>query len=101
MLGIFWKKTTSNAALIAALSSALLSLLMKVYWPTLPFMDRVGVVFICCIAIAVIVSLLENKNTTSDLSSTINGQLFATTKGYNIVSLGVIAVLTGLYSTWW
>jgi len=101
MLGIFWKKTTSNAALIAALSSAVLSLLMKVYWPTLPFMDRVGVVFICCIAIAVIVSLLENKNTTSDLSSTINGQLFVTTKGYNIVSLGVIAVLTGLYSTWW
>ena len=101
MLGIFWNKTTSNAALIAAISSEVLYLLMKIYWPTLPFMDRVGVVFICCIAIAVIVSLLENKNTTSDLSSTINGQLCVTTKGYNIVSLGVIAVLTGLYSTWW
>ena len=100
MLGIFWSKTTSNAALVAALSSALLSLALKVYWPSLPFMDRVGVVFVCCIIIAIIVSLVDKKNLGSYISSPTN-YTFSTTKSYNVISLGVIVVLTSLYTTWW
>ena len=49
MLGLFWSRTTATAALISAVISAVLSLLLKVYWSELPFMDRVGLVFLLCI----------------------------------------------------
>ena len=51
MLGLFWSRTTATAALISAITSAVLSLLLKVYWPDLPFMDRVGLVFLLCVAV--------------------------------------------------
>ena len=50
MLGLFWSRTTATAALLSAVGSAALSLLLKLYWPDLPFMDRVGLVFILCVA---------------------------------------------------
>lgn len=99
-LGIFWSRTTSNGALVAALSSVLLSLLFKLYYPELPFMDRVGLVFILCILITVVVSLLEGENKTSDTpgASKIS---FVTDNSYNIVSLCVAAIVASLYAVWW
>ncbi|MCV6604040.1 MAG: sodium/sugar symporter, partial [Porticoccaceae bacterium] len=44
LLGMFWKKTTATAALSAAVGSFVLSLLGRLFWPELPFMDRVGLV---------------------------------------------------------
>jgi SSS family solute:Na+ symporter len=59
LLGMFWKPCTAEAAMVAALGSALLSLVLKVALPSLPFMDRVGVVFVACLMIAVAVSLVR------------------------------------------
>ena len=61
LLGIFWKKTTSLAALVAAVSSAVLSFALKLLWPELPFIDRVGVVFLLCAAIAVAISVVQGS----------------------------------------
>ncbi|MEL0038058.1 MAG: sodium/sugar symporter, partial [Halieaceae bacterium] len=52
LLGMFWRKTTASAALMAAVGSALLSVSFKIWMPELPFIDRVGVVFLLCAGIA-------------------------------------------------
>ncbi|MDH3895293.1 MAG: sodium/sugar symporter, partial [Chromatiales bacterium] len=59
ILGIFWKRTTANGALGTALGSAIFSVALKLFWPELPFIDRVGLVFLLCIATGMIISLSQ------------------------------------------
>lgn len=97
--GMFWKKTTANAGLCAAIGSFVLSLVLKYSWPTLPFMDRVGIVFLSCLAIAVVISLIENK--TQEKAIDLDNVSFKTTGGFNIATVAVIAILIAFYSAWW
>ena len=57
LLGMFWKRPLQMPALAAAVGSFLLSLAGRLFWPELPFMDRVGLVFIACLLLAVVLSL--------------------------------------------
>lgn len=97
--GMFWKKTTANAGLAAAIGSFVLSIVFKYAWPTLPFMDRVGIVFLSCLAIAVVVSLFENK--VQDNAVDLDGVSFKTTAGFNVSTVAVVAILIAFYSAWW
>ena len=47
LMGIFWKQTTADGALAMALGSAALSIALKLFWPALPFIDRVGWCLFC------------------------------------------------------
>jgi SSS family solute:Na+ symporter len=98
-LGIFWKSATANSALVAAIGSAVLSLLFKLLWPQLPFMDRVGAVFLICIALAVVVSIVENKAQSGAID--LDGIDFSTTKDFNMAGVGLTLILVALYVTWW
>lgn len=99
IFGMFWKRTTVAAALAAAIGSAVLSLLLKLAWPTLPFIDRVGLVFLICTAIIIGLSLLNKQVQPNAIKlDTIN---FASGKGFNIASIGIILILVALYATWW
>jgi len=99
MLGLFWSRTTATAALIAAIASAALSLLFKLYWPELPFMDRVGLVFVLCIAIGVFWSLLRPRAQTGFVDPA--GVSFATTQGFNLSAIVVTLILVFFYTVWW
>ncbi len=99
-LGMFWKKATANAGLAAALGSAVFSLGFKFLLPELPFMDRVGLVFILCIVLAVVVSLAENKGEDKNAVN-LDGISFASSKGFNISTVAVTLILVGFYTTWW
>jgi len=100
LLGMFWDKATANAGLCAAIGSALFSVVIKFAWPELPFMDRVGLVFLACLAVAVAVSLLENqgKHKNAVILADIN---FGTSKGFNVATLAVSLLLVSFYTTWW
>ncbi len=100
LLGMFWSKTSAAGAIAAAISSAALSFALKMLWPALPFIDRVGVVFLSCLAICIAVSFL-NKNDTEDSAVDLEGIDFSTTSGFNIATTGVILILIALYATWW
>ena len=100
VLGMFWKQTTANGGLCAALGSFVLSILFRQLWPELPFIDRVGVVFLLCVAVAVIVSLAEKKGAHENAVDL--GEVeFSTTRGFNISSLAVVCLLIAFYSAWW
>ena len=99
ILGLFYKKTTANAALVAAVGSAVFSLAFKFIFPELPFMDRVGLVFVLCIALAIGISHLEGGK--GEKGVDLSGISFDTKSTFNLASVGCVLILTGLYAAWW
>ena len=100
LLGFFWKRATAHSALAAAIASAVLSLLFKLLWPALPFMDRIGLVFILCVAIAVCVTLLENSGEQTNAIN-LKEVEYSTSRGFNLSALVITLILIGFYTTWW
>ena len=100
VLGMFWKRTTALGALLAALGSAVFSLLFKVYLPEMPFMNRVGWVFLACVAVAVIVSLLQGGKTQAKAIH--HEEIdFRTHTLFNVAAGLIAVILIGLYWLWW
>ena len=100
LLGLFWKRANEAGAIAAAVASVGLSYLLKILWPALPFLDRMGVVFLIALALAVIVSLARPVRAERNLI-TREGVSFTTSAGFNVASVAVIAILIALYATWW
>lgn len=100
LLGLFWKRATEAGAIAAAVSSVLLSWLAKVYAPDFPFINRMGVVFLIALALAVVVSLVTRPRGKADLIVT-EDVSFRTPASFNIGAAGVILILIALYATWW
>ncbi|MGY6522279.1 MAG: sodium/sugar symporter [Mongoliitalea sp.] len=101
LLGVFWKKTTSNAALTGAALSIPLSVVLKVYWPDLPFLDRMGVVFLTLVGLMVIISLIEGKGKDHPKSIEIDKSLFTTSPGFKIGAFFIMVITTALYILFW
>ncbi|PKM06840.1 MAG: sodium transporter [Gammaproteobacteria bacterium HGW-Gammaproteobacteria-4] len=100
VLGLFWKRANEAGALAAAIGSFGLSIVLKMAWPELPFIDRVGLVFLLALALAVAVSLFTPGAPGKDFIRT-DDVRYGTTFGFNMGSLGVIAILTALYAAFW
>ena len=100
MLGLFWRRATEAGALIGAVASFVISLLLKYAAPQIPFMDRMLIVFVIALVLAVIVSLIRpqlsaaNRIVTRDVD-------YRTTRGFNVAAIGVVMILVALYATWW
>lgn len=98
LAGFFYKRATANGALAAALGSFIFSTLLKIFCPFLPWMDRMGIVFLLCCALIV---LLENRAQAHDTRFAVQASLFRTSKLFNILSCIIIAILIGFYWLWW
>lgn len=99
--GVFWKKTTSNAALVGAALSIPLSVVLKIVFPVLPFLDRMGVVFLVLAALMIIISLVEGKGKDHPNSIEINAELFSTSTGFKIGAILIAGIIAGLYTIFW
>jgi solute:Na+ symporter, SSS family len=100
LLGMFWERCTATGALVAAIASAALSFALKFLWPSLPFMDRVGIVFLACLALAVILSLLQSQHDPA-LRVELKQIDYSTSVAFNLSALVITAILIALYATWW
>ncbi len=100
LLGMFWERCTASGALAAAVGSAVLSFLLKVFWPALPFMDRVGLVFVLCLGLAITLSLLQPRRSTA-LRVELKQIDYSTSRSFNIAALLVTAILIALYTAFW
>jgi solute:Na+ symporter, SSS family len=100
LLGLFWKRATEAGALAATIGSFALSVTIKALWPELPFMDRMAVVFVLALLLAVVCSLLWPAAAVVNRIQTV-GVGFRTSAGFNIGAAGVIVILIALYTAWW
>ena len=117
ILGFFWKRTTSNAALFALIGGVTFSVLSK-YIPTwtgvndcifytafldgdvymIPFMDRMGWVFIFCVVSMVLISLADPESKNNPKGLEIDAKMFKLEPtfilGAVIVVMGIVALYT-------
>ena len=100
IFGLFWKRTTPNSVLWAAIVSIPLSLVFKVLMPGLPFMNRWVVVFLIIALMIIIISLLESSKD-DPKGIQINRKLFHTGNAFNIGAIGIFTILAVLYTIFW
>ncbi|HBS31763.1 MAG TPA: sodium transporter, partial [Parvularcula sp.] len=100
LLGMFVKRATEIGAIGAVVGSFALSIALKLLAPEMPFIDRVGVVFIACLAIGVALSYLQ-KPASEAMVVDLGGVSFRTSAGFNIGAVAVTAILIAFYATWW
>jgi SSS family solute:Na+ symporter len=100
LLGMFWDRCTAAGALVAAVGSAALSFALKIYWPALPFMDRVGLVFLACMAVAAAISLAQPRPD-AKMRVDLKNIDYSTSAGFNAGAAVVVAILVALYALWW
>ena len=61
-LGLLWKRASGPAAVVAAIGTFVFSIAFKFLLPDVPFMLRMGYVFLCLVAIFIPMSLYGKKN---------------------------------------
>jgi solute:Na+ symporter, SSS family len=90
--GLFWRRASANAALWTAILTIPMGVLFKILSPEMPFILRIGYVFIVLSFVMVGISLLDKKHTVDN----VDGK--ASAKGMIGVGIRIIAVsmLTGL-----
>lgn len=101
MFGFFWKKTTSGAALAAAALTIPLSGILKVMFPLLPFIDRMGIVFLLLSLVIVVVSLIQGKGKDHPNGIEITKGLFKTSTKFKIGAILISGIIAALYITFW
>ena len=100
VLGMFWSRATTAGAFVGAVGSVVLSIAYKFLAPEIPFMNRVGYVFLICLAAAIAVSLMfPRKVQTSTIDVT--DVDYSTSTSFNIASVIVVGILVFLYATFW
>jgi SSS family solute:Na+ symporter len=122
ILGFFWKRTTSNAALFATIGGFVFSLIFKLL-PRfadlsflastgfskdngtgdyeIPFLDRMGFVFILCIIGMSIITNIENRNGVKPKGLEIDRSMFKLHPAFTAGALLVCGILAALYIIYW
>ncbi|MBD2715335.1 sodium/sugar symporter [Microvirga sp. STR05] len=122
ILGFFWKRTTSTAALFATIGGFLLSVLLK-FLPNImdlswlapmgfavpnaagiyeiPFLDRMGFVFLICVATMVIISVFETNRGVKTNGLEVDSSMFRPQRSFTIGAMVIVTILTALYTIYW
>lgn len=122
IMGFFWKKTTSNAALFATIGGFAFSVLLK-FLPgmmdlsslasigfakandagvfEIPFLDRMGFVFLFCVLGMWLISIIENPKGEKSNALEVDTSLFKVSNGFLVGSLIIVGLLVALYTMFW
>lgn len=126
ILGFFWKKTTSNAALFATVGGFVLSVMFK-FLPNfvnleflsstgfsklveqrdgsmlyeIPFLDRMGFVFIICLVVMYVISIIEARRGVVTNGLEIEKEMFKTNKAFAVGAIIVCGLIVALYTIYW
>jgi len=121
ILGFFWKKTTSNAALFATIGGFVFSFVLKILpgymnlqWLAstgfstlkdgiyeIPFLDRMGFVFLFCVIGMYIISMWENRNGIIPHGLEVDKSMFKVNNSFAVGALIIMGVLAALYTYFW
>lgn len=126
IMGFFWKKTSSNAAMFATIGGFVLSVILK-FLPgfmnleflystgfatlveqedgtslyEIPFLDRMGFVFAICVALMILISLYDAKKGVKVKGLEVDTSMFKVSNGFAVGAMIICGVLVALYSIFW
>ena len=100
VFGMFWKKATANAALWAAILTIPFGFGVELLFPGIPFIDRMGIVFILLSLLIIVLSLAGGKGNDPKSIDLPKG-IFSTGPVFNIFAIGVCAILAVVYYIFW
>jgi SSS family solute:Na+ symporter len=132
ILGFFWKKTTPNAALFAMIGGFAMSIFLKflpnwadlsslysIGWAApnaegiyeIPFLDRMGIVFVVCVVGMIIISLAAPLKVRVAPAGTlpenvphaleVDSSMFKPSLGFTVAALIICGILAALYTIFW
>ncbi|WP_417368690.1 sodium/sugar symporter [Gelidibacter japonicus] len=103
LLGLFWKKTTNNAAIWGAILSIPIALILK-FAPIdalEPWMHQMGITALLTMIIIVVLSYLQTKGADDPKGIEITKDLFKTTPLFNVGAMVVCLITAVLYALFW
>jgi SSS family solute:Na+ symporter len=122
ILGFFWKKTTSNAALFATIGGFVFSVVLKflpgwidlsslntIGWSVpvasgiyeIPFLDRMAIVFLLCITGMYFISVYENKKGIVPKGLEVDASMFKVSTSFAVGALIILTMLVAFYWAFW
>ena len=108
LLGLFWKKTTANAAMAGALLTIPISTVLKFLpvwtngaFPDFPFLDRMSITFVSIVLVMIAMSLINPKKENDTHTIEVDKSMFRITTGFAIGSIIIMGILLALYTVFW
>jgi SSS family solute:Na+ symporter len=101
LMGLFWKKATSKAAIIGVVASIPVALLLKLSVVDLPFMDQMFYTMLITMAIIVGVSMTSSADEEDPKGISLTSKTFHTNATFNIGTYVILIVLVILYVVFW
>lgn len=126
ILGFFWKKTSSNAAMFATIGGFILSVIFK-FLPRfmnleflsssgfatlveqedktmlyeIPFLDRMGFVFAICVLLMIVISNIDAKRGKLGKGLEIDSSMFKVSNAFAVGTMIITGILVALYTIFW
>ncbi len=101
VLGFFWRRTTATAALLGALATIPTGMLLENLLVGLPFLHRMGYVFLTLVALMLVVSEIDVKGRQHVKRIEVDPSMFRTSRGFALGALLLVGVLAALYIAYW
>jgi SSS family solute:Na+ symporter len=108
LLGFLWKRATSAAALMAAILTIPLSVVLKFLpvwtngaFPDYPFLDRMTIVFVVLVVLMVLMSLLDKKSREQRRIIEIDTRMFRCSNSFIAGAVIIVGILAALYTVFW
>ncbi|MDQ8052410.1 MAG: sodium/solute symporter [Pedobacter sp.] len=107
MLGLFWKRTSTAAALTAAIFTIPISTVLKFLpiwtngsFPDLPFLNRMEITFVLVVLMMVVISLAKPKTSSSAFVPPERSD-FKVGTSFIVLSVIISGILAALYTVYW
>ena len=100
LLGMFAQRTNSAGAFAALIISVVVSIALKFGAPDLQFVNRIWGVFLLCMLAGIVVSRFTAAPEAERILPLGDVQM-KTTRGFDLSSILIIAILVALYAVFW
>ena len=121
LLGFFWKRTTTSAAVAGIVGGLILSILFNSYIPQwfghetwmytaylndkgvyeIPFLTSMGWIFFISVVLMVVLSLLDPSSKNNPKAIQYDRSMFKVSNGMLAMILVIIGIITALYARFW
>lgn len=121
LLGFFWKRANSAGAMAATIGSVVISLVLKdlpemtgmydtVFYLSfldgeghhiIPFLDRMGLTFLICVLMMIVLGLADSSTKDGEKALKIDASMFKTNTAFAVGASVIIAILVVLYTVFW